>query len=234
LLKPLDIVSGDFYWFKRNNNSIFIAAADCTGHGVPGAFMSILGLTFLNELANNTVTLNANEVLTRLRDHVIKSLHQKNNNRSTRDGMEMALFILDLENNMLQFSGARRPLYLIRDKQLNELTGDKMPLGINDDRDGLFTNKEIEFRKNDIVYLFSDGYVDQLGGPDRKTFKTKNFKELLLNSCHLPMNDQKDVLETALEEWKLDNEQIDDILVIGIKFKFGAVDGKAILTKPGH
>ena len=138
LFKPLDIVSGDFYWFKRNNNSIFIAAADCTGHGVPGAFMSILGLTFLNELVNKNVTINANEVLTRLRDHVIKTLNQKRNNRGTRDGMEMALFILDLEKNKLQFSGARRPLYLIRDKQLTELTGDKMPLGIYDDGEDSF------------------------------------------------------------------------------------------------
>jgi len=224
LFKPLDIVSGDFYWFKRNNNSIFIAAADCTGHGVPGAFMSILGLTFLNELVNKDVTINANEVLTRLKDHVIKTLHQKKNNRSTRDGMEMALFILDLENNKLQFSGARRPLYLVRDKTLTELTGDRMPLGIYDDGESLFTNKEIEFKKDDIVYLFSDGYVDQLGGPDRKTFKTKKFKELLINICHLPMNEQKEVLETTLEEWRLNIEQIDDILVLGIKFKFDVGD----------
>jgi serine phosphatase RsbU (regulator of sigma subunit) len=220
LFKPLDIVSGDFYWFKRNNNSIFIAAADCTGHGVPGAFMSILGLTFLNDLVNKDVTINANEVLTRLKDHVIKTLHQKKNNKSTRDGMEMALFILDLEKNKLQFSGARRPLYIVRDKQLTELTGDRMPLGIYDDGESLFTNKEFEFKKNDILYLFSDGYVDQLGGPDRKTFKTKQFKELLLNICHLPMNEQKAVLETTLEEWRSDIEQIDDILVLGIKLKF--------------
>ena len=222
LFKPLDIVSGDFYWFKKNNNSIYVAAADCTGHGVPGAFMSILGLSFLNELVNNNVHLNANEVLSKVRDHVIKTLHQKNNYRSTRDGMEMALFILDLEKNNLQFAGASRPLYLIRDKQLNDLAGDKMPLGINDDGRHPFKNVEMEFKKNDIVYLFSDGYVDQLGGPDKKTFKTKKFKETLLNNCHLPMNEQKEVLEATLEEWKSDNDQIDDILVIGIKFRFGA------------
>jgi serine phosphatase RsbU (regulator of sigma subunit)/tetratricopeptide (TPR) repeat protein len=233
LFKPLDIVSGDFYWFRKTNDSIYIAAADCTGHGVPGAFMSILGLTFLNDLVNKDVTLNTNEVLTRLREHVIRTLHQKNSNRSTRDGMEMALFKLDLENNNLQFSGAKRPLYLIRDKQLNELACDKMPLGIYEDGQNPFTNKEIEFRKNDIVYLFSDGYVDQLGGPDRKTFKTKRLKELLLNNCHRPMNEQKEVLETALAEWKSDIEQIDDILVIGIKLKFGAANGKAVLTTPG-
>jgi serine phosphatase RsbU (regulator of sigma subunit)/tetratricopeptide (TPR) repeat protein len=222
LFKPLDIVSGDFYWFKQNNNSIFVAAADCTGHGVPGAFMSILGLTFLNELVHNTVALNANDVLTRLKDHVIKTLHQTQNYTSARDGMEMALLILDLESGKLQFSGARRPLYIVRDNQLSELTGDKMPLGISDNKEGLFTNKEIEFKKDDIIYLFSDGYVDQLGGPERKTFKTKKFKDMLLNNCLLPMNEQKEVLDTTLEEWKGNVEQIDDILVIGIKFKFGA------------
>jgi serine phosphatase RsbU (regulator of sigma subunit) len=226
LLKPLDIVSGDFYWFRQNKNSIFVAAADCTGHGVPAAFMSILGLTFLNELVNTADTLNANEVLTQLRDHVIKTLHQTQENSSTRDGMEMALLLLDLEYNKLQFSGANRPLYLIRDKQLHELRGDRMPLGIHDEEHP-FTNQEIEIKKNDTVYLFSDGYVDQIGGPERKTFKTKNFKELLLNNSHLPMNEQKEMLEANLEEWKLDNQQIDDILVIGIRFKFGAADGKA-------
>jgi serine phosphatase RsbU (regulator of sigma subunit) len=230
LFKPLDIVSGDFYWFKKTNNSIYIAAADCTGHGVPGAFMSVLGLSYLNELVNNTAEIKANEVLTKLRDHIIKTLHQKNNSKSARDGMEMALFILDLEKNIMQFSGARRPLYLIRDKQLNEHAGDKMPLGIYDDGRNTFTNNEFEFKKNDIVYLFSDGYVDQIGGPDKKTFKTKKFKDLLLNNCHLPMNMQKKVLETAFEEWRSGTEQIDDILVIGIRFKFGAADGKAGIT----
>jgi len=144
--------------------------------------------------------------------------------------MEMALFKLDLEKNNLQFSGARRPLYLIRDKQLTELAADKMPLGIYEGGQDPFTIKEMEFKKNDIFYLFSDGYVDQLGGPDRKTFRTKRLKELLLNNCHLPMNGQKEVLETALAEWKSDIEQIDDILVIGIKLKFGASVAKSHTT----
>jgi serine phosphatase RsbU (regulator of sigma subunit) len=227
LFKPLDIVSGDFYWFRKSNNSIYIAAGDCTGHGVPGAFMSVLGLSFLNELVNNNVTLNADEVLFKLRDHIIKTLHQKNNNKSTRDGMEMALFKVDMDKNKLQFAGARRPLYLVRDNQLNELAGDKMPLGINDDGRNPFTNQEIDIKKNDMVYLFSDGYVDQIGGPDRKTFRTKRFKELLLNNCHLPMDRQQEALETALEEWKADGKQIDDILVMGIKLKFGASERRA-------
>jgi serine phosphatase RsbU (regulator of sigma subunit) len=224
LFKPLDIVSGDFYWFKQSNTSIFVAAADCTGHGVPGAFMSILGLTFLNELVHNAVALKANDILTRLKDHVIKTLHQTQNYTSARDGMEMALCILDLDSKKLQFAGARRPLYVVRDNQLSELTGDRMPIGISDDGESPFINKETEFRKDDIIYLFSDGYVDQLGGPDRKTFKTKKFKEILLKNSHLSMNEQKEILGTTFEEWKGNIEQIDDILVIGIKFKFGAGD----------
>lgn len=226
LFKPLDIVSGDFYWFRNKNNSIYIAAADCTGHGVPGAFMSVLGLSFLNELVNNADSLNTNDILSKLRDHIIKTLHQKNDPGSTRDGMEMALFKIDTEKNILQFSGARRPLYIVRDNTLTEIAGDKIPLGIHFDTRELFTNKEIEIRKNDIVYLFSDGYVDQIGGPDKRTFKSKKFKDFLLNNCDLPMDIQKEKLETNLKEWKADTEQIDDILVIGIKFKFGALDSR--------
>jgi serine phosphatase RsbU (regulator of sigma subunit)/Tfp pilus assembly protein PilF len=222
LFKPLDIVSGDFYWFRNTNNSVFIAAADCTGHGVPGAFMSVLGISYLNELVNSTVALQASEVLSRLREHVIKTLHQKNDPKSTRDGMEMSLIKLDQEKNILQFSGARRPLYLIRDSNLSELAGDKIPLGIHFDANDTFNDKEIEIRKNDIVYLFSDGFADQIGGPEKKTLKAKRFKDILLNNCHLPMAEQKELLEKSLEDWKAGNSQTDDILVIGIKFRFGA------------
>ena len=217
LLKPLDIVSGDFYWFKQNKNSMYVAAADCTGHGVPGAFMSILGLTFLNEIVNQNITLNVNDVLNELRERVIKALHQTQENNSTRDGMEMALVKIDLESKKMQFAGAGRPIYIIRDNQLQDIRGDKMPVGIYDDDGNSFTKREMELKKNDIVYIFSDGYVDQIGGPDRKTFRAKKFKELLLDNCHLPMFEQKKVLEGNLNEWKGNIEQIDDILVIGIK-----------------
>jgi serine phosphatase RsbU (regulator of sigma subunit) len=217
LLKPLDIVSGDFYWFKQKNNFIYIVAADCTGHGVPGAFMSILGITVLNEIVSNDDTNSANEVLTQLRNNVIKTLHQSHENTNTRDGIEMALCIFDLENQKLQFSGAFRPMYLIRDDQLFDITGDKMPIGIYDNEESSFSNTEMILKNNDIVYLFSDGYVDQIGGSDRKTFKTKRFKELLLDICKMPMNEQKQMLERKIEEWRGDLEQVDDILVIGIR-----------------
>ncbi len=217
LFKPLDIVSGDFYWFKQFNNSIFIAASDCTGHGVPGAFMSILGITSLNEIVYAAKTISTGEVLNQLRNNVKKTLGQSQNNSTIRDGMEMALCKVDFEEQMIQFSGAFRPMYMIRDDQLMEIKGDNMPIGIYDEEIP-FTNVEMPFKKNDIIYLFSDGYVDQIGGIERKTFKSKRFKELLLNIHRLPMNEQMNLLERNIEEWQGDIEQIDDILIIGIRF----------------
>jgi len=217
LFKPLDIVSGDFYWFKQNKNLIYVVAADCTGHGVPGAFMSILGITFLNEIVNKNIKISPNELLDRFRDHVIKTLHQSHSKTTTRDGIEMALCIFDMENHKLEFSGAFRPIYIIRDGQLLDIKGDNMPIGIYDEVHNSFTFKEILLKNEDIIYLFTDGYVDQIGSAERKTFKANKFKELLLNIYRLPMNDQKQILERKIEEWKGDLEQTDDILVIGIK-----------------
>jgi serine phosphatase RsbU (regulator of sigma subunit) len=217
LFKPLDIVSGDFYWFKQNNNFVYVVAADCTGHGVPGAFMSILGITFLNEIVNKNITFSTNELLNQFRDHVIKTLHQSHHKTTTRDGIEMALCIFDIEHEKLQFSGAFRPMYIIRDNQLLDIKGDNMPIGIYDEVQNSFTNKDILLKNDDIVYLFTDGYVDQIGGSERKTFKAKKFKELLLDIHRLPVNEQKQILERKIEEWKGDLEQTDDILVIGIK-----------------
>lgn len=217
LFKPLDIVSGDFYWFKQFNNSIFIAASDCTGHGVPGAFMSILGITSLNEIVYAAKTISTGEVLNQLRNNVKKTLGQSQNNSTIRDGMEMALCKVDFEEQMIQFSGAFRPMYMIRDNQLMEIKGDNMPIGIYDE-EMPFTNVEMPFKKDDIIYLFSDGYVDQIGGIERKTFKSKRFKELLLHIHRLPMNEQMNLLERNIEEWQGDIEQIDDILIIGIRF----------------
>jgi serine phosphatase RsbU (regulator of sigma subunit) len=217
LFKPLDIVSGDFYWFKKVKNRIFVVAADCTGHGVPAAFMSLLGITFLNEIVEKSAQISADEVLNQLRDQIIKTLHQSQQNTKTREGMEMALCIFDMEKQQLQFSGAFRPIYIIADGQLQEIAGDKIPIGIYADEENYFTNKEFRFKKDDIVYLFTDGYVDQIGGSDRKTFKTWNFKKLLADIHQLPMSEQKAILEKKTGEWKGDFEQVDDILVMGIR-----------------
>src|SRR5664279_1010762 len=217
LFKPLDIVSGDFYWCKQNNNELFVAVADCTGHGVPGAFMSILGITFLNEIVNKANLCSTSEILDRLRKNVIRTLHQSQNNNQPRDGMEVALCRFDLKNKKLQFAGAFRPIFLIRENSLHHNSGDNMPIGIYDDEGKSFTTNEISLQKDDIIYLFSDGYVDQIEGADRKTFRNKRFKELLLEIFRLPMDEQKMVLQNRIEEWQGELEQIDDILVVGIK-----------------
>jgi phosphoserine phosphatase RsbU/P len=218
LNKPRDIVSGDYYWLAHKDNKVIVVVADCTGHGVPGAFMSILGIAFLNEIVNKTKTIVANEILNQLREQLIKSLRQTGKDDKTRDGIEMALCVIDFNKKKLQYAGAFRPLYLIRLNDLSEIKGDYMPIGIYEGVRDSFVNKEMQFQTNDIIYMFSDGYVDQIGGPERKTFRSKKFKELLMEIHQKPMNEQKVTLEKKYIDWKLDVEQIDDILVMGIKF----------------
>lgn len=217
LNKPKDIVSGDFNWVTSKDDKVIIAVADCTGHGIPGAFMSILGISFLNEIVNKAVTIRANELLNQLSGQVIKSLHQTGKKIETRDGMEMGLCVIDFGKQKLQYSGASRPLYLISGSELSEFRGDSMPIGISEIEDQSFTSTEIHFKKNDIIYLFTDGYVDQLGGNARKTFRSENFKKLLIQIHNLPLARQKEELEKKYEEWRGNIEQVDDILIVGIK-----------------
>jgi ABC-type phosphate transport system substrate-binding protein/serine phosphatase RsbU (regulator of sigma subunit) len=218
LNKPKDIVSGDYYWVSNTDNGVIVAVADCTGHGVPGAFMSILGISFLNEIVSKSEIIVANEVLNELREYLIKTLHQSGEKGEANDGMEVALCVVNFDSKKLQYAGAFRPLYLIRDKELNEIKGDSMPIGLYSDENTSFQNQEFQFKENDIIYMFSDGYVDQLGGPNRKTFRSKNFKQLLLNIHQKPLEEQEAILEKEYEEWKRDMEQIDDIMVMGIRF----------------
>jgi len=218
LNKPRDIVSGDYYWLAHKDNKVIVAVADCTGHGVPGAFMSILGIACLNEIVNKTETIIANEILNLLREQLIKSLRQTGKDDKTRDCIEMALCVIDFDKKNVQFAGAFRPLYLIRNNNLSEIKGDFMPIGIYEGEKNSFSNKEIQFEANDVIYMFSDGYVDQIGGPDKKTFRSKKFKELLMNMHQKPLYEQKVILEQKYTEWKRDVEQIDDILILGIRF----------------
>ncbi|MDX2431542.1 MAG: SpoIIE family protein phosphatase [Bacteroides sp.] len=218
LNKPRNIVSGDYYWLAQKDNKVIVAVADCTGHGVPGAFMSILGVAYLNGILNQTVAIRANEILNQLRGQVIKSLRQTGKADEARDGMEIALCVVDFRKKKLQYSGAFRPLYLIRNNELKEFKGDSMPIGIYNDEDISFSNEELNFKEDDIIYLFSDGYVDQLGGPNRKTFKSMKFKQLLINIHQKPLHEQKGILEKEYEEWRHGIEQIDDIMVMGIRF----------------
>jgi serine phosphatase RsbU (regulator of sigma subunit) len=216
LYKPKDIVSGDFYWGMKKDMKIIVAAGDCTGHGVPGAFMSMLGHAFLDEIVNTTKVENAAMILNLLRDEVINTLKQKGTVGETRDGMDISVLILDPENGRMDFAGANNPLYMIRDGNLIKVQGDHMPIGIHFTEFTPFTNHTIEIVKGDYVYLFSDGYADQFGGPRGKKYMYKPFQQLLLRSCHKPMNIQKEILDKIFEEWKGDREQVDDVLVIGL------------------
>ncbi len=225
LFKPQHIVSGDFFWVKEVNDLITIVVADCTGHGVPGAFMSMLGLSFLNEISNAKKIKSTGEILNELRKRVVNSLHQTGKEGEQKDGMDISIITWYREENYLEFSGANNPLYLIRNGKLTEYKGDKMPIGIHVKQDD-FKTIRIPINRGDCVYLFSDGYADQFGGPKGKKYKYKTLKKLLLANSHLPMSNQKQILDKEIEKWKAyinpyDNkpyQQIDDILVFGIRF----------------
>jgi CheY-like chemotaxis protein len=225
LFKPRDIVSGDFYWMMNKDNKIIIAAADCTGHGVPGAFMSMLGTAFLNEIVTKIIenkhiySLQANEILNQLRDYVIKSLHQTGATNEAKDGIDIALCIIDSEKQKLQFAGAHNPLYLIKNNEIKILKGDRMPVSIHQNAHKTFENHVIDFEENDIIYMFSDGYYDQIGGPQNRKFMSRNFQALLLDIHKKPMEVQQQMLDKTFEDWKGNNIQLDDILVIGIKLE---------------
>lgn len=217
LFKPRDIVSGDFYWIAQKDNKIILAGIDCTGHGVPGAFMSMLGYSYLNEIANNYKITKASLILNRLRNYIKTALRQTGKEDEAKDGMDMALCVLDLETNNMQFSGAYNPLYLLRDKKLTEMKGDKMPIGIYVNEKKSFTNHVQNLKKGDVIYIFSDGYIDQFGGEKGGKFKSKPFKKLLLDIHSKPMNKQGEILNKTLENWKGTNAQVDDILVMGFR-----------------
>ncbi len=217
LNKPKDIVSGDYYWVANKSDSLIIAVADCTGHGVPGAFMSILGLNFLNEIVSNSDTLQANDILNKLREKTTKALGQTGQRDEAKEGMEMALCVVNFKRKMIQFSGAFRPMYLISEGELSVINGDRMPIGIYEEEKVSFSNKEVPFKKNDMIYLFTDGYVDQIGGLQRKTFKSVRFKKLLKEISHRPMKEQRSILKEEHEIWRAGQEQIDDILILGVE-----------------
>ncbi len=221
LFKPRDIVSGDFFWIKQVNQYVILAAADCTGHGVPGAFMSLLGISYLNEIVQRREITQANQVLNELRRQIINSLRQHGQAEESKDGIDLAICVIDEKNKVLQYSGANNPLYLIRDTngnpELTEFKADRMPLGYYQGSFKTFTNKNIQLEYGDVFYLFSDGFVDQKGGRDNKKFMSKKFKNLLLKIHQEPMREQKSILDNTITDWMGDTSQIDDILVIGVR-----------------
>lgn len=219
IFRPRSIVSGDFYWIHSNEKRIYLTAADCTGHGVPGAFMSMLGISSLNEIVSNHKgnPENAAEILNRLRETVKNSLHQTGKKDLTKDGMDMAFCVVDLENNKMDFAGAFNPLYIFRNGVFEQYSGDRNPVGIYHTEKASFTNHRVDIKPGDTFYLFSDGYIDQLGGPNHKKFKSKNFINLLKDIHHMPMSSQKEILEKEFDQWKGDNFQVDDVIVLGIR-----------------
>ncbi len=216
---PRDLVSGDFYWASKKKNILYIALADCTGHGVPGAFLSIMGISFLNQIVDRDESVSASGVLNRLREFVMKALNQTGMESEQKDGIDMALCRIDTNTGQLQFAGAFNPIYLIKNSnRLVEIPGDKMPIGIAAEEETSFKNHEVELKGGDMVYLFSDGYVDQFGGSEGKKYKYRPFRYLLLNICKLSMEEQKKALLENINTWKGDLPQLDDISIFGFRY----------------
>jgi len=216
--RPKDVVSGDFYWIKQIRNYYCIVAADCTGHGVPGAFMSMLGISLLNENVTSRKLDNPGEILDALRKKIKIYLNQRGKAEEAKDGMDMALCLINTENLTAKFSGANNPLYLVRNKEVIEYKPTRNPIGIYL-KEVNFETHSIQLQKDDMIYMFSDGYIDQFGGPKNKKFKAVQFKKLLTEISDFDTNKQKRIIEEIFEKWIGDNTQIDDILVMGMKIK---------------
>lgn len=221
LLKPRDIVSGDFYWAMHSGDKFFFTAADCTGHGVPGAFMSLLGIAFLTEIVGKSYgNISPGEVLTQLRQHIMQYLRQEGKEDEQKDGMDMALCAYSNQTRKLEYAGAHNPLIMIRNNEMIQTDADEMPIGYYVKQTDSFVNHEIDIFDNDIIYLFSDGYVDQFGMTNgrRKKYMIKRFREYLMDIHNQDLKMQKKMLDDNIENYRGDLRQMDDILVMGVKF----------------
>jgi len=225
LFKPKDIVSGDFYWFAEKDGRALAVAADCTGHGVPGAFMSMIGSSLLNESVIEKGITDPGKILQAIKDGVIKALRQTGGRLQQKDGMDMALCSFDAANKNVQYAGAYNPLIIVRNGEVLETRADRMPIGIYEDDGGkTFTTHDIQLQDGDSVYIYSDGFVDQFGGPKGKKFMSKRFKQALIDAQSLTMEEQEKMLGKLVEDWRTHSEQpggiseqMDDILVIGVR-----------------
>jgi len=217
LYKPKDIVSGDFYWIDKKNDWSYFAAVDCTGHGVPGAFMSIVDYNLLKDILNNSNAITPAAIMDKMNDGVANTLHSGSSDNQTKDGMDMTLCALNYKTLELQFAGAFNPLYIVRNNELLQFKADKFPIGMFIGEKQNFTNNSVQLQNGDNVYIFSDGYADQFGGPKGKKYMAGNFRELLKEMSKLSIENQSINLNQTIEEWRGNLEQVDDILVIGIK-----------------
>jgi len=215
---PKDIVSGDFYWMHQAPGLVMLAAVDCTGHGVPGAFMSIVGFNQLNNAVNVRKVTKASDILNELNAGVIQTLNENTSETSIKDGMDMTLCVFDFGKGKLDFAGANNPILQVRDKKITKHRGNRFPIGaFIDNQPQVFTSTEIELSKGDMIYMYSDGYADQFGGPDNKKFFTRRFEQLLADISLYAVEEQKEILKNTLYDWMGQNDQVDDILVIGIR-----------------
>ncbi|MFO7830289.1 MAG: two-component regulator propeller domain-containing protein [Bacteroidales bacterium] len=218
LHKAKDIVSGDFYWINIKNDKIFVAVVDCTGHGVPGAFMSIIGFELLRNITDDQGINEADKILEELNRGVAVTFGKESDNVRLKDGMDIALCVIDKKKAELEFAGAFRPLYFVRDNKIEEIRGDRFSVGLLEDGNSeQITKTTIKLKKNDIFYMFSDGYADQFGGPEGKKYKYRRFRHLLLTIHKLPLDQQLTYLDKSFEDWKGEMEQVDDVLIVGIK-----------------
>ncbi len=214
--RPRDIVSGDFYWFSERNGKIIITAADCTGHGVPGAFMSMIGFSTLSQVVNENNITASDEILNHLHEGIRLSLKQEET--ENRDGMDLALCVVDRLNNTLEYSGAKNPLFIYQNSLLQQIKADKMPIGgLQKEEKRSFSKHTFDIQTPTNIYMFTDGYHDQFGGEQGRKFMTNNLFALLQENAHKPMNEQKRIIEHTMDEWIRGYEQIDDMLIIGLK-----------------
>lgn len=223
LYKPKDIVSGDFYHalahqsVNSKNELFYVCTADCTGHGVPGALMSMMGISHLNESIIEKSLVHPNEIMDNMRKGIISSLNPEGSDEESKDGMDCVLCAYDFKNMEMEFSAANNPLWHVRDGNLTEYKSDKMPVGMYGGEMKPFTLQKVDLKKGDVVYTFTDGFADQFGGDKGKKFKYKQLQETLLANWKLPMEEQKQILEKIFEKWRGNLEQVDDVLIIGIQ-----------------
>lgn len=217
IFKPRDIVSGDFYWIGEDEKHIYFTVADCTGHGVPGAFMSTLGIASLDEIITNNTGLKANTILNLLREKIKTSLHQTGKQGEANDGMDVALCVLHKNKKTLEFSGAFNSMFIFRGGDFREYRADRMPIGIYHGEKETFTNHVIRVQKGDVIYIFSDGFADQFGGPKGSKYMKYNLKRLLSEIHYMPMEDQRGILEKEFEAWQGSVNQIDDVTILGVR-----------------
>jgi len=216
---PKDVVSGDFYWFDKVKNTALVAVVDCTGHGVPGAFMSIIGYTQLNEIVSDRKISDPGIILKELDKRVRIALNQNAvGDKNSNDGMELGILSINLEHGKIEYAGAMRPLYLVKNHHLHIVKGDKFAIGGASRRKKDFTTHRLNIEKGDCYYLFSDGYPDQFGGPRGKKFMTRNVGEMLQGISHLEMYEQGKIVKETIKDWMKNEEQVDDILIMGMKF----------------